>query len=44
MRFPCVGHEVLLFWSEEKLNHKTDGEKLFTYFLTNKVFSKQILS
>ena len=35
-----------LCWSEEKLNHvlKIDGDKLFKYLLTNKVFSRQILS
>ena len=38
MRLPCV--------SEEKVNHvlKTDGNKLFKDLLTNKIFSKQILS
>ena len=47
MRFPCVELEVSqLCWSEEKLNHvlKIDGDKLFKYLLTNKVFSRQILS
>ena len=47
MRLPCVEPEIsYLCWSEEKLNQvlKTDGDKLFKDFLTNKVFSKQILS
>ena len=41
MRLPCVE-----CWSEEKLNHvlKIDGNKLFKDLLTNKIFSKQILS
>ena len=36
----------MLCWSEEKLNHvlKTDGDKLFKDLLTNKIFSRQILS
>ena len=31
---------------DEKLNHvlKTDGDKLFKDLLTNKIFSRQILS
>ena len=47
MRFPCVELEVSqLCWSEEKLNHvlKVDGDKLFKDLLTNKIFSRQILS
>ena len=47
MRFPCVELEVSqLCWSEEKLNHvlKIDGDKLFKDLLTNKIFSRQILS
>ena len=42
MRLPCVEHEV----TEEKLNHvlKIDSDKLFEDLLTNKIFSKQILS
>ena len=45
MRLPCVELEVSC-WSEEKANHvlKTDGNKLFKDLLTNKIFSKQILS
>ena len=47
MRLPCVELEVSqLCWSEEKLNHvlKVDGDKLFKDLLTNKIFSRQILS
>ena len=47
MRFPCVELEVSqLGWSEERLNHvlKIDGDKLFKDLLTNKIFSRQILS
>ena len=47
MRLHCVELEVsYVCSSEEKLNHvlKTDGDKLFKYLLTNKIFSKQILS
>ena len=47
MRLPCVELEVsYLCWSEEKLNHvlKIDGDKLFKDLLTNKIFSRQILS
>ena len=47
MRFPCVELEVLqLGWSEEKLNHllRINGDKLFKDFLTDKIFSRQILS
>ena len=38
--------EIILCWSEEKVNHvlKTDSVKLFNNLLTNKIFSKQILS
>ena len=45
MRFPCVELEVSC-WFEEKLNHvlKIDGDKLFKDILTNKIFSRQILS
>ena len=40
MRLPCV--EL----GQEKLNHvlKIDGDKLFKDLLTNKIFSRQILS
>ena len=44
---PCVKLEVsLLCWFEEKLNHilKIDSDKLFKDLLTNKVFSRKILS
>ena len=44
---PCVELEVSqLCWSEEKVNHvlNIDGDKLFKYLLTNKVFSRQVLS
>ena len=47
MTLPCVELEVSqLCWSEEKLNHvlKVDGDKLFKDLLTNKIFSRQILS
>ena len=47
MRFPCVELEVSqLCWSEEELNHvlKTDGDRLFKDLLTNKIFSRHILS
>ena len=47
MKLPCVGREVSqLCWSEEKLNHvlKIDGDKLFKGLLTNRIFSRQILS
>ena len=47
MRLPCVELEVSQpSWFEEKANHvlKTDGDKLFKDLLTNKIFSKQILS
>ena len=47
MRLPCVGLEVSqLCWSEEKLNHvlKIDGDKLFKNLLTNRIFSRHILS
>ena len=45
MRLPCVELDVSC-WSEEKVNHalKTGGNKLFKDLLTNKIFSKQILS
>ena len=47
MRLSCVELEVSqLCWSEEKLNQvlKIDGDKLFKDLLTNKIFSRQILS
>ena len=47
MRLPCIELRFhMLCWSEEKLNHvlKTDGYKLFKDLLTNKTFSKKILS
>ena len=47
MRLPCVELEAsYLCGSEEKLNHvlKIDGDKLFKDLLTNKIFSRQILS
>ena len=47
MRFSCVELEVSqLCWSEERLNHvlKIDGDKSFKEMLTNKIFSRQILS
>ena len=47
MKLPGVGPEVSqLCWYEEKLNHvlKIDGDKLFKDFLTNRIFSRQILS
>ena len=45
MRLPYVALEVSC-WSEETLNHvlKIDGDKLYKDFLTNKIFSRQILS
>ena len=45
MRLPCVELEVSSR-SEEKLNHvlRTNGNKLFKDLLTNKIFSKQVLS
>ena len=45
MRLPCVELEVSSC-TGEKINHvsKTNGDKLFAYLLTNKIFStKQIL-
>ena len=47
MRLSCVELEVsYLCWSEEKLNRvlKIDGDKLFKDLMTNKIFSRQILS
>ena len=47
MRLSCAALVVsYLRRSEEKLNDvsKTDGDKLFKDFLTNKVFPKQILT
>ena len=47
MKLLCVGLDVSqLCWSEEKLNHvlKVHGNKLFKGLLTNKIFSRQILS
>ena len=47
MRLSFVEVEVSwLCWSEDKLNQvlKTDGDKFFKDLLTNKIFSKQILS
>ena len=46
MRLPCVELEAKLCWSEEKLIHvsKSYGDDLFEDLLTNKIFSKQILS
>ena len=47
MRLSCVEPEIsYLCWSEEKLNQvlKIDDDKLFKDLLTNKIFSKQILS
>ena len=47
MRFPCVELAIsYLCWSEEKLNHllKINGDKLFKELLTNKIFSRKVLS
>ena len=47
MRLACVELEISqLCWSEEKLNHelKANCDKLLKDLLTNKIFSKQVLS